>query len=125
MGSTLGFGPGDEGSNPSPRASAPDLALYGDEPAGERVDRRRSTYSSNFLPAPCHFCGGPSWLADETGAVHPCCVLEWRRTGGCLACQTSDRLNKDHRRRVLTGQNRNASLSPHTKGEPPLTESEI
>lgn len=96
IGSTSPFGGENEGSNPSPRASVPDLALYGDEPARDSGDRRRSTYSSSTLPAPCRACGGPSWLEDELGAIHPCCQLHGQE---CPACKASETLNREQRRR--------------------------
>jgi hypothetical protein len=66
-----------EGSSPSPR-----------------------TYNSTSLPAPCRRCGGPSWLADEDGAIHPCCELHRAGKGRpCLACKSSEMLNREQRRR--------------------------
>lgn len=50
------------------------------------------------LPAPCRQCGGPSWLADELGSVHPCCELTWG-PGGCVGCRASAMLNEQQRRR--------------------------
>ena len=99
IGNTADFGSVVEGSSPSPRASVPDLALYGDESAGAVTLRRRGTYSSIILPAPCRKCGGPSWKADDEGSIHPCCELMWTEAGGCLSCRTSEVLNREHRRR--------------------------
>ncbi len=64
-------------------------------------------FNSVLLPAPCRLCGGPTWLTDELGAIHPCCELSGRRTaegewGGCLSCRTSEQLNRNFRERKLT-----------------------
>lgn len=56
-------------------------------------------YLSTSLPAPCRKCGGPSWKADELGAVHPCCELMWTEESGCVSCRESERLNREWRRR--------------------------
>lgn len=54
-------------------------------------------YSSSAFPGPCRLCGGPAWMQDELGSVHPCCQL-WNR-GDCPACKASESLNREHRRR--------------------------
>jgi hypothetical protein len=40
---------------------------------------------------PCRICGDPSWMADESGPAHPCCVLHAKEHPGqpCIACATS------------------------------------
>lgn len=54
-------------------------------------------YLSTLLPAPCRNCHGPSWLADELGAVHPCCQMHG--AGECPSCRASEMLNREQRRR--------------------------
>lgn len=54
------------------------------------------TYSKNILPAPCRGCGGPSWLSDDLGAVHPCCELNGQP---CVGCKASEMSNREWRRR--------------------------
>lgn len=56
-------------------------------------------YLSTALPAPCRKCGGPSWLSDDSGAIHPCCELMWTQETGCLSCRASEMLNREQRRR--------------------------
>lgn len=37
-------------------------------------------------------CGNPTWMADEVGPVHPCCLL-WEAVAPgvrCLACRSGD-----------------------------------
>ena len=62
----------------------------------------RARFVSAILPAPCRLCGGPTWLTDDLGAIHPCCELMWTDAGGCLSCRTSEHLNRQHRQRKLT-----------------------
>jgi hypothetical protein len=125
IGSTSPFGGDDEGSNPSPRARAENEApALGGSASMVAPVKPAPLYSSNILPAPCRACGGPSWLQDDLGAVHPCCVLMWTKATGCISCKASATLNKEHRRRHLTKANSPASLLSHTKGEAPLTERE-
>ena len=70
IGRTAGFGPADEGSTPSSRTMA--------------------------VCAPCRLCHGPTWMADELGAVHPCCQLNGEE---CIGCRASESLNREQRRR--------------------------
>lgn len=55
-------------------------------------------YLSNSLPSPCRLCGGPTWLADDEGGIHPCCELSWDGNR-CVACDASEALNRSHRNR--------------------------
>ena len=64
-------------------------------------------YLNCLLPSPCRLCGGPTWLQDELGSIHPCCEL-WKRSGGsvdsdgllvCPGCRASEKLNREQRRR--------------------------
>ena len=64
-------------------------------------------YVNNPLPAPCRLCGGPTWLADDEGSIHPCCELS-RGQGAvvdaegllvCPACKASEVINREWRRR--------------------------
>lgn len=62
------------------------------------VDSR--SFVSVSLPAPCRRCGGPSWLSDDLGAIHPCCELHGAGEGKpCPACKSSEQLNREQRRR--------------------------
>ena len=76
------------------------VALAGDPRFGGDEGPRYPSSTSHHLivPAPCRLCAGPSYLTDELGAIHGCCQLMWdgRR---CLACDTSEALNREHRRR--------------------------
>ena len=85
-----------------------------------RSTRSPRAFVSNILPAPCRACGGPSWLTDDIGSVHPCCRLSWTEITGCLSCRASDKLNKEHRRRELTGRLKVSKVISSTKGELPL-----
>lgn len=53
-------------------------------------------YRNSFFPAPCRGCGGPAWMTDEEGAIHPCCQIHGQP---CPACHASARLNREQRRR--------------------------
>ena len=98
IGSTGVFGASDLGSSPSPRAShaesAP-LASLGTSVDG--VVSRAVGVTQLIVPGPCRLCGGPTWMQDELGSVHPCCQL-WNR-GDCPACKASEALNREQRRR--------------------------
>lgn len=63
-----------------------------------RSSRGPGAFVSQLIPAPCRLCAGPCYLTDELGAIHPCCQLNWdgRR---CIACDSSEPLNREHRRR--------------------------
>lgn len=83
-GRTAGFDPANEGSIPSSR-----------------------TLINCSLPSPCRLCGGPTWLQDDEGSLHPCCELS-RRSGAtvdvdgllvCPSCKASEKLNREQRRR--------------------------
>lgn len=52
------------------------------------------------IPAPCSDCGGPTWMQDELGAVHPCCRLWADKSTSCPACAASAGLNKNHQSRL-------------------------
>lgn len=72
---------------------------FGGEVEGS-TPSRRAAFISQLIPAPCRLCGGPSYLTDDLGAIHACCQLNWdgRR---CVACDTSESLNREHRRRGI------------------------
>ena len=78
-----------------------------DSKSVEPVRLRPPLYSPAALPAPCRLCGGPTWLADDEGSIHPCCELS-RGQGAvvdaegllsCPACKASEKLNQEQRRR--------------------------
>lgn len=57
------------------------MAVAAEEPAGD-----------------CRVCGLPSWLADEYGPAHPCCVLHEAKHGeDCPACRASRQLAVDEK----------------------------
>ena len=71
------------------------------------ADPPRVKFTSQSLPSPCRLCGGPTWLADELGSLHPCCELS-RGQGAvvdaegllvCPACKASEVINREWRRR--------------------------
>lgn len=66
---------------------------------GPQGSHLQTTYLSTLLPAPCRKCGGPSWMTDEEGAVHPCCEFMWTERDGCVSCRESEKLNREWRRR--------------------------
>ncbi len=42
----------------------------------------------------CRKCGRQSWAADHIGPVHPCCVRLYDGDEDCVACVTSDTLER-------------------------------
>ena len=44
----------------------------------------------------CRLCRNQTFLADEKGPVHPCCIFWMEHEGQaiCIACQTSAGLNR-------------------------------
>lgn len=114
-GKTEGFDPSVLGSSPSPRAMVGACRHhYGIDPGrptGESMvnsgNLRKGRLHHLNLPAPCRLCGGPSWLQDAEGSIHPCCELS-ARSGAkldadglliCPACRASEVLNREQRRR--------------------------
>ena len=60
-------------------------------------------------PAPCRYCGDPTWLGDEDGPLHPCCRF-WMVEQGwsyCWAC----RIAKAGRRRSAPERMRTSGRS--------------
>lgn len=100
IGRTGVFGASDPRSSRGPRASGEvrPLGYVESAPLVEPV-KLGHRYISNPLPAPCRHCGGPSWLSDDLGAIHPCCELMWTEASGCLSCRASETLNREQRRR--------------------------
>jgi hypothetical protein len=108
IGNTGDFDSPDPRSSRGPGASEESEALA----SGKLVPlvaplRLAPRFNSTVLPVPCRLCGGPTWLSDDSGAIHPCCEL-WSRSGGrvddygllvCVACETGAGLNREQRRR--------------------------
>jgi hypothetical protein len=59
-----------------------------------RSGRRLPEKVRAVKPEPCRLCGEPTYLADERGPVHPCCVIWFEQFGRpyCRGCRASREL---------------------------------
>lgn len=123
IGITKSFGDLVPASNAGPRANrvrVPDMSSEHVTTGWYPARGLASPIRHNLFPAPCRGCGGPSWLSDDSGAIHPCCELNGQPCVGCVTSETLNQRHRDRTKKKLTREINSASVSLTPNGEVPL-----